>query len=73
MQYTIEKPYKMVTKNTKTFIEIFNFCRAIFEKAVFLKNGYGKQEMWATPNHIVFIFHKIKWGNFAENFIQKCW
>ena len=38
MQYTIGKPYKIVTKNEKKKIEIFNFCyhfRAIFEKVVF--------------------------------------
>ena len=57
--HTIEKPYKMTTKNAKK-IEIFNFCwrfKAIFEKTVFLKNGHGRLETGAMPTNFAFIFH----------------
>ena len=60
-QYTIEKPYKMVTKNAKNIFEFSTFVSffgAIFEKVVFLKNGCGRYQTGATPSHFVFIFHE---------------
>ena len=59
MQYTIEKPYKILTENAKK-IEIFNFWqrfRAIFEKIVFLKNGRSRHETGAMPTYFAFVFH----------------
>ena len=53
MQYTIKKPYKMVTNNAKKKFGIFNFYeifRVIFEKVVFLKNGWGRHQMGAITH-----------------------
>ena len=44
-RYTIEKPYKLVTRNAKKNFEFSKICkifRAFFEKAVFLENGRGQ-------------------------------
>ena len=44
-RYTIEKPYKIATRNAKKNFEFSKICkifRAFFEKAVFLENGRGR-------------------------------
>ena len=44
-QYTIEKPFKIATRNAKKKFEFSKICkifRAFFEKAVFLENGRGR-------------------------------
>ena len=74
LQYTVENPYKMVTKNATFYFKNFNFCyvfRTIFGKLMFLKNGHGRHEKGGMPTHYVFIFHEFQWGSFAESFTQK--
>ena len=43
--------------------ETFNVCeifRVIFEKVVFLKNGWGRHHMRAMLTHFVLVVHEIQ-------------
>ena len=76
-QYTIEKPYKIATRNAKKNFEFSKICwfnfRAFFKKLVFWENGRGRHQMGATLIHYTSIFNESQWGSPHESFIQKYW
>ena len=71
----LKSPMKLQQEMQKKFWIFQNLSdfRALFEKAVFLENGHGRQLTVAMPIQNRFIFRETQWGSPPESFIQKCW
>ena len=75
-QYTIEKPYKIATRNAKKNFEFFKICWFLgpfLKNQFFWENGSGRHQMGTMLIHYTSIFNESQCGSPPESFIQKCW